>query len=215
VAALANALEAKDLGTGAHSVRVRDYAAELTAAVEPSLLEDPSLEYGFLLHDVGKIGVPSELLGKRASLTPNEQELMRMHAVIGTEILGNVTFLHGEGLKVIRSHHERWDGTGYPDGLAGESIPLSARIFALADALDAMTSNRPYRPPATWEAATEEILSERGRQFDPEIVDTFAKKRDALRRVYEHTPAAAYLLAPAHWLRSYDCYARAPPGHER
>jgi len=190
VMALANALEAKDTGTGIHSLRVRHYAADLTAAVEPALLRDPSLEYGFLLHDVGKIGVPTELLEKRGPLSPPEMELMRLHTVIGAEILADVTFLQGEGLKVIRSHHEHWDGTGYPDGLAGEEVPLSARIFAVADALDAMTGERPYRRPASWEAAREEIFAQSGRQFDPDIVQVFLEESDGLRRLFELTAAA-------------------------
>ena len=190
VMALANALEAKDTGTGIHSLRVRHYAADLTAAVEPALLRDPSLEYGFLLHDVGKIGVPTELLEKRGPLSPPEMELMRLHTVIGAEILADVTFLQGEGLNIIRSHHEHWDGTGYPDGLAGEEVPLSARIFAVADALDAMTGERPYRRPASWEAAREEIFTQSGRQFDPDIVQVFLEESDGLRRLFELTAAA-------------------------
>jgi cyclic di-GMP phosphodiesterase len=191
VIALANALEAKDTATRVHSLRVRDYAVQLTAAVEPVLLADPSLEYGFVLHDVGKIGVPNELLGKRGALTPEELPLMQAHTVIGADMLGDVTFLHGEGIKVIRSHHERWDGTGYPDHLAGSAIPLSARIFAVADAVDAMTGERPYRSPASWEAATKEIASESGRQFDPDIVAAFLRENDALRRIYDVTGKAA------------------------
>jgi response regulator RpfG family c-di-GMP phosphodiesterase len=190
VTALANALEAKDTGTGIHSLRVRHYAADLTAAVEPALLDDPSLEYGFLLHDVGKIGVPNELLEKRGPLNPREMEVMRMHPVIGAEILAEVTFLQGEGLNVIRSHHEHWDGTGYPDRLAGREIPLSARIFAVADALDAMTGERPYRQPTTWAVAAEEISTQSGRQFDPDIVKVFRKEKDGLRRLFELTTAA-------------------------
>jgi response regulator RpfG family c-di-GMP phosphodiesterase len=190
VTALANALEAKDTGTGIHSLRVRHYAANLTAAVEPALLDDPSLEYGFLLHDVGKIGVPNELLEKRGPLNPREMEVMRMHPVIGAEILAEVTFLQGEGLKVIRSHHEHWDGTGYPDRLAGREIPLSARIFAVADALDAMTGERPYRRPTSWSAAAAEIATQGGRQFDPEIVKVFREEKDGLRRLFELTTAA-------------------------
>ena len=190
VTALANALEAKDSGTGTHSLRVRFYAADLTAAVEPALLGDPSLEYGFLLHDVGKIGVPNELLEKQGPLSPHETELMRMHPVIGAEILADVTFLQGEGLKIIRSHHEHWDGTGYPDGLAEQKIPLSARIFAVADALDAMTGKRPYRRPASWEAAAKEISTQSGRHFDPDIVEVFLEEKDGLRRLFELTAAA-------------------------
>jgi response regulator RpfG family c-di-GMP phosphodiesterase len=191
VTALANALEAKDTGTGIHSLRVRDYAVQLTAAVEPELLSDPSLEYGFLLHDVGKIGVPNELLAKPGPLTAAEFEVMQQHTLIGTEILSEVTFLHAEGLNVIRSHHEHWDGTGYPDQLSGRSIPLSARIFAVADAMDAMTGERPYRAPASWEAATTEVVAQSGQQFDPEIVAAFLRENDPLRRIYDVTGKAA------------------------
>ena len=191
VIALANALEVKDLPTRVHSLRVRDYAVQLTAAVEPKLLSDPSLEYGFLLHDVGKIGVPNELLAKPGALTPDEVELMREHTVIGADILADVTFLRAEGIKVIRSHHERWDGTGYPDHLAGAAIPLSARIFAVADAIDAMTGERPYREPATWEAATKEVAAQSGLQFDPDVVQAFLRENEALRRVYSVAGQAA------------------------
>jgi response regulator RpfG family c-di-GMP phosphodiesterase len=191
VTALANALEAKDTGTRVHSLRVRDYAVQLTAAIEPALLADPSLEYGFLLHDVGKIGVPNDVLAKPGPLSPDEFGLMQKHTVVGTEMLAEITFLHGEALKVIRSHHERWDGTGYPDHLAGTRIPLSARIFAVADAMEAMTGERPYREPASWHAATSEIASESGRQFDPDVVEAFLKENDALRRVYDVTGKAA------------------------
>ena len=191
VIALANALEVKDMATRLHSLRVRDYAVQLTALVEPQLLSDPSLEYGFLLHDVGKIAMPDELLGKPGALSPDERALVQTHTVIGAEILGDVTFLHGEGIRVIRSHHERWDGSGYPDHLAGEAIPLSARIFAVADAVDAMTGERPYRKPASLEAATKEIAAQRGRQFDPSVVEAFLKENEALRRVYDVSGRAA------------------------
>ena len=191
VTALANTLEAKDTRTGIHSLRVRDYAVQLTAAVEPSLLGDPSIEYGFLLHDVGKIAMPDELLAKPGPLSAEEFGLMQRHTLIGVEILSEVAFLRGEGLNVIRSHHERWDGTGYPDNLSERAIPLSARIFAVADAVDAMTGDRPYRDPATWEAASREVAAQGGRQFDPEVVEAFMRENSALRRIYDVTGKAA------------------------
>jgi response regulator RpfG family c-di-GMP phosphodiesterase len=191
VTALANALEAKDTGTGVHSLRVRDYAVQLTAAIEPELLSDPSLEYGFLLHDVGKIAVPNEVLAKPGPLSADEFGLMKQHTIIGVEILGDVTFLRGEGINVIRSHHERWDGGGYPDHLAEQAIPLSARIFAVADAVDAMTGERPYRAPASWDAATWEVAAQSGRQFDPDVVEAFLRENEALRRIYAVTGKAA------------------------
>ena len=145
IGAFAGALEAKDFGTGAHSKRVVRYATELTRVLEPALLDDPSLEYGFLLHDVGKIGIPDSILQKPGSLTREQRTVMRTHAVLGTQLLSEVPLLQGEGLGVIRSHHERWDGSGYPDLLGEDEIPLGGRIFAVADTLDAMTSERPYR----------------------------------------------------------------------
>jgi response regulator RpfG family c-di-GMP phosphodiesterase len=191
VTALANALDAKDTDTRVHSLRVRHYATELTTAIEPTLLSDPGLEYGFLLHDVGKIGVPGGVLRKRGPLSPSEWGLIQLHPLIGSEILASVTFLQGEGLKVIRSHHERWDGTGYPDGLAEDAIPLSARIFAVADALDAITSERPYRRAASWDDAAAEICAQSGRQFDPDIVEAFAREKERLHRLRVLTDRAA------------------------
>jgi ribonuclease P protein subunit RPR2 len=188
--ALASALESKDIGTGAHSLRVLRYATELARATAPQLLDDPSVEYGFLLHDVGKIGIPDRILGKPAALTPAEQRIMRTHAMLGAEILSRVALLHGEGLNVVRNHHERWDGTGYPDRLAREAIPLGARIFAVADALDAMTSDRPYRRAGSWEAALGEIDSQCGRQFDPRVVEAFRDREPTLRRIYVELAAA-------------------------
>lgn len=145
VAALASALESKDTGTRAHSQRVQRYAVELAATVDPDLASDPGTEYGFLLHDVGKIGIPDKILQKPGPLTDGERRLMQTHTGLGEQMLGGVAFLQGEGLRVVRHHHERWDGGGYPDGLVADEIPVGARVFAVADALDAMTSQRPYR----------------------------------------------------------------------
>ena len=109
---------------------------------------------------------------------------MQAHPAIGVEILSDVTLLAGQGIDVVRSHHERWDGGGYPGGLAGADIPLGARIFALADALDAMTSERPYRRAGSWEDAVSEIEARAGTQFDPTLVDVFHDREEALRRIY-------------------------------
>jgi response regulator RpfG family c-di-GMP phosphodiesterase len=191
VAALADALEAKDPQTGRHAQRVQHYALTLTEGVDPTLLDDPSLEYGFVLHDVGKIGVPNQVLQKPGPLTASEWKLIRAHPTIGAEILGEVTLLQGQGIDVVRSHHERWDGAGYPQGLSGEDIPLGARIFALADTLDAMTSDRPYRSALSWERATEEILGQTGRQFDPQVVKAFSVRERRLRRIHAELSVAA------------------------
>jgi ribonuclease P protein subunit RPR2 len=180
VAALASALESKDTGTRAHSQRVQRYALELARSVSPDLVEDPSAEYGFLLHDVGKIGIPDRILQKPGPLNEGETRLMRTHTLLGEQMLGGVAFLQGEGLRIVRSHHERWDGAGYPDGLEGGDIPLAARIFAVADSLDAMTSDRPYRPALTWVDAGREIVGESRSQFDPSVVKAFLEREDRL-----------------------------------
>jgi len=183
VAALASALESKDTGTRAHSQRVQRYALELSRSVSPDLAEDPSVEYGFLLHDVGKIGIPDRILQKPGPLNEGEARLMKTHTVLGEQMLGGVAFLKGEGLRIVRSHHERWDASGYPDGLGGTEIPLAARIFAVADALDAMTSDRPYRPSLTWEKAGREIVREAKGQFDPAVAGAFVEREDRLRLI--------------------------------
>jgi ribonuclease P protein subunit RPR2 len=185
VAALADALEAKDPGTGLHAQRVQHYAVTLTEVVAARLLDDPSLEYGFLLHDVGKIGIADHVLNKPGPLTPGERTLIKLHPTIGAAILSGVALLQGEGVEVVRSHHERWDGTGYPDGFAGEDIPLGARIFAVADALDAMTSDRPYRSALGWDEATEELLAQSGAQFDPQVVRAFSLRERRMRRIFD------------------------------
>jgi cyclic di-GMP phosphodiesterase len=189
VAALARALESKDSGTGAHSQRVQRYALELADEVAPELLDDRSMEYGFLLHDVGKIGIPDSVLRKPAPLDDGERRLMETHTVLGERMLEDLALLRGEGLRVVRSHHEHWDGSGYPDGLAGNEIPLSARIFAVADALDAMTNDRPYRSAGTWQRAAEQIALGEGLQFDPDVVEAFRAREFALRRLSQEIDA--------------------------
>jgi ribonuclease P protein subunit RPR2 len=191
VTALATALETKDTGTRAHSQRVQRYAVELTKAVDRELIGDQSIEYGFLLHDVGKIGIPDSILLKPAPLTDAERRRMETHTILGEQMLGNVAFLRGEGLRVVRSHHERWDGGGYPDRRAGTEIPVGARIFAVADTLDAMTSDRPYRKRLSWASAGREILAESRRQFDPAVVDAFVSRERSLRAIRREFAAAA------------------------
>jgi response regulator RpfG family c-di-GMP phosphodiesterase len=190
VAALATALETKDTGTRAHSQRVQRYALCLAEAIEPALAGDASAEYGFLLHDVGKIGIPDRVLLKPGPLTRPERRLMQTHTQLGEQMLGDVGFLRGEGLKIVRSHHERWDGQGYPDGIGGEEIPLGARIFALADTLDAITSHRPYRRAQSWATARAEILAQEGSQFDPTVVEAFREREPALKQVRRELAAA-------------------------
>ena len=191
VGALAEALEAKDTGTRAHSQRVQHYALELTQAIEPALADDVSVEYGFILHDVGKIGISDRILQKPGPLTPEERLVMEEHPLLGYEMLRDVAFLSGAGLAVVRNHHERWDGAGYPDRLEGADIPLAARIFAVADTLDAITSDRPYRAAGTWSQAREEIVEQAGRQFDPEVVAAFLEREVQLQQIQRLVAATA------------------------
>jgi cyclic di-GMP phosphodiesterase len=191
VSALASALESKDTGTRAHSQRVQSYASALAQRVgDGAVTKDASAPYGFLLHDVGKIGIPDGILQKPGPLSVAERRRMQTHTVLGEAMLSGVAFLQGEGLRVVRSHHERWDGRGYPDGLTREEIPLGARIFAVADALDAMTSHRPYRRALSWDVATSEIVDQSARQFDPMIVDAFVSIEYELREIRRELAAA-------------------------
>ena len=169
--AIASSLEIRGLDSGAHTRRVTAYAMRLAVEVSPSLTDDPGLEWGFMFHDIGNIGVPDQILFKRGSLRNDEWMLLHQHTTIGEQLLSRVPLLAGPGLRVVRSHHERWDGSGYPDGLSGRDIPLAARIFSVADALDAMTDRRPYRRPLRWEAAVARIRKDAGSHFDPDVVD--------------------------------------------
>jgi putative two-component system response regulator len=191
VSALASALESKDTGTRAHSQRVQSYASALAERVgDRAVTKDASAPYGFLLHDVGKIGIPDGILQKPGPLSVAERRRMQTHTVLGEAMLSGVAFLQGEGLRVVRSHHERWDGRGYPDGLAREEIPVGARIFAVADALDAMTSHRPYRRAMSWDVARGEIVQQSGRQFDPLIVEAFVSIEPELHEIRRELAAA-------------------------
>jgi putative nucleotidyltransferase with HDIG domain len=169
VRALTNAVEARDAYTGKHAERVAAYGLLLTRRIDSALADDPQTEFGFLLHDVGKVAVPDSVLHKPEDLGDDESEVMRSHVIQGWEIVKGVPFLE-RAADIVRSHHERWDGTGYPDGLAGEEIPLAARIFAVADALDALTTDRPYREGVSMAEAREVIAEGSDTQFDPAVV---------------------------------------------
>ena len=178
VRALANAVEARDAYTGKHAERVAAYGMEIGAAAGLELKDSPEIEFGFLLHDIGKVAVPDAILFKSTRLTVEEYALIARHPVIGWEILREIDFL-GEAKLVVRHHHERWDGAGYPDGLSGEAIPLAARVFSVADTLDALTTDRPYRPASSFAEARDEIASEAGGQFDPAVVAAFTAMPEA------------------------------------
>jgi ribonuclease P protein subunit RPR2 len=170
---------------------VQRYASALADEIDPALTVQTTAKYGFLLHDVGKIGIPDSILQKPGPLTPKERRLMQAHTLLGEQMLDGVAYLRGEGLRIVRSHHERWDGGGYPDGLEAAAIPLGARIFAVADALDAMTSNRPYRRALSWKAARTEILRQSEAQFDPHVVAAFERLEPELREIRRELAAAA------------------------
>jgi HD-GYP domain-containing protein (c-di-GMP phosphodiesterase class II) len=178
VRALTNAVEARDSYTGKHAERVAAYGLELAKVVDPDMAYDPQLEFGFLLHDVGKVAVPDAILHKPSALTTREVELMRRHPVVGCEIVSHIDFLKTGAKDVVLHHHERWDGSGYPDHLAAEDIPRPARIFAVADSLDAITTDRPYRRAASIAVARREIAKGAGGQFDPEAVEAFMEVPD-------------------------------------
>ena len=189
VRALSNAVEARDAYTGKHAERVARYAIEIGRQLGLARPDAPEIEFGFLLHDVGKLAVPDSILFKPGPLTAEERALMSRHTIVGAEIMRDIEFL-AEASKVVRSHHERWDGSGYPDGLAGESIPLTARVFAVADVFDALTTNRPYRTAFSFEEAHEMILAESGKHFDPDVVAAFERiGDDVLRRIADEAAA--------------------------
>lgn len=173
VETLALVVEAKDPYTAGHLERCKKYGIALTEEVDPGLIS-PQLQYGFLLHDVGKIGIPEAILIKNGPLSPEEARIMRTHPLIGVQIVGPMhRILDQRTVEVIRHHHERFDGNGYPDRFRGEEIPLSARIFCVVDAFDAMTTQRPYREAMSWEEAAERLRAGSGTQFDPDVVGAF------------------------------------------
>jgi ribonuclease P protein subunit RPR2 len=173
VRALAAAVEAKDGYTGAHIQRVHAIGLLLAKAIAPGEADDPQLAYGFLLHDIGKLSVPDAVLKKPGPLTDDEWRLMRRHPEAGARILDAIPFLD-RAVDVVLHHHERWDGRGYPAGLQHDGIPLWARIFSVADTVDAITSNRPYRRGRPLEQAVDEIVARAGTQFDPECAHALA-----------------------------------------
>ena len=181
IEALALAIEAKDDTTAAHLKRVQVYATEIAKELTLSDLEIKALEAASLLHDIGKLAVPEYIISKPGRLTPEEFEKMKIHPVVGAEILERVNFPYPV-VPIVRSHHEKWDGSGYPDGLRGEEIPIGARILSAVDCLDALASDRQYRPAVPLEKAMEMVALESGRSFDPKIVSLLQERYQDLER---------------------------------
>lgn len=177
--ALSRALDMRDTETEEHSLRVTRYSLAIGQRLGLTSDALASLELGAMLHDVGKIGIPDAVLRKPGPLTDAEWVIMRQHPRLGFTILSGVEFL-ASSLEVVLHHHEKWNGNGYPDGLRGETIPLAARIFAVADAFDAITSSRPYKAALPVEEALTRLQRDAGAHFDPAVVEAFVPIADAL-----------------------------------
>jgi len=182
IEALALAIEAKDHTTHTHLQRVRTYAVELARQLKLGEEQIEALRAAALLHDIGKLAVPEQIISKPGKLTPEEFEKMKVHPIVGAEILERVAFPYPVA-PIVRSHHERWDGTGYPEGLAGEQIPIGARILAAVDCLDALASHRQYRPALPLSEAMEKVKEKSGTWFDPEIVAILESRYVELERM--------------------------------
>ena len=190
------AIEARDPYTRGHTERVTKYALKIGQALEMPKPELEILRYAGEVHDVGKISIPDFILNKPGRLTPAERAVIEIHPVKGVEMLEPLEFLK-PALPVVRHHHERYDGTGYPDGLEKEKIPMMARIVACADAFDAMTSDRPYRRrKLAVEEALEEIRNNSGSQFDPHIAHIFAKTIQSNRPLFKLSPKLQHSTKP-------------------
>ncbi|MGH9354918.1 MAG: HD domain-containing phosphohydrolase [Terriglobia bacterium] len=170
--ALGAALDLRDAATAGHSNRVTHYAVRVAEIIGSSGDQLREITRGAYLHDIGKIGIPDRILLKDSRLTREEEAVMRAHVLIGHRLVSRIAFL-APSAAIVRAHHERYDGAGYPDRIRGPEIPIGARVFAVADAFDAMTSDRPYRRSLSFETAFEEIRSQSGRQFDPDIANAF------------------------------------------
>src|SRR5665213_1790873 len=175
IEALALAIDAKDATTHDHLQRVHVYASEIAKELNLSDLEMEALQAAAMLHDIGKLAVPEHIVSKPGKLTPEEFEKMKIHPVVGAEILERVQFPYPVAA-IVRSHHEKWDGTGYPDGLRGEAIPVGARILSVVDCLDAVAADRQYRKALPLDQAMNIIAEQAGTAFDPKIVAILQKR---------------------------------------
>src|SRR5579872_2828157 len=189
IEALALAIEAKDHTTHTHLQRVRTYAVEIAKEIGLSTDEIEALRAAALLHDIGKLAVPEHIINKPGKLTPEEFEKMKVHPLVGAEILERVAFPYPVA-PIVRSHHERWDGSGYPEGLAGENIPIGARILAAVDCLDALASDRQYRQAVPLDHAMSAVKERAGTWFDPQVVEVLARRYVDLERMAQDHPEA-------------------------
>jgi putative nucleotidyltransferase with HDIG domain len=197
LAALSSALDVRDTETEGHARRVVRYMELIAEGLKVPVEQHATLRRGALLHDIGKIGVPDHILRKPGPLTENEWYTMKTHPDLGAKIIANIPFLQ-EVAVIIRAHHERWDGNGYPEGLAGGQIPLGARIFAVADSFDAMTSDRPYRRGRQLDEALAEIERCAGTQFDPAVVTAFlAVPMPRIESIHANAPFGLRLVRAA------------------
>jgi HD-GYP domain-containing protein (c-di-GMP phosphodiesterase class II) len=215
--ALARTIDRRDGMTGGHSVRVADYSRVIGARILGSEGHQLQVvEYGALLHDIGKIAVPDAILQKAGPLTDEEWRVMRRHPELGHEILNGIAFL-SDSLPIVLHHHERFDGDGYPAGLRGEAIPIGARIFAVADTFDAMTSNRHYRKALPLDVTVDELRRHSGTQFDPavvEVVEELAEVMLANRRPDTHgEPFPTAAAEAAHGTPTMRPTPLRPPPH--
>ena len=190
IEALALAIEAKDETTGEHLQRVRVYAMELAKELGLSEDETEALKAASVLHDIGKLAVPEHIISKPGKLTPEEFEKMKIHPIVGAEILEQVHFPYPV-VPIVRAHHEKWDGSGYPNGLAGETIPIGARILSAVDCLDALASDRQYRKALPLQEAMAKVVSESGTSFDPRVVAILNRRYVELEKMATEQPLQA------------------------
>jgi putative nucleotidyltransferase with HDIG domain len=214
IASLAMAIDAKDQNTSSHVRRVQEYAMAIARRLGVCEEEYQAIRIGSLLHDIGKVGIPEPILCKPDRLTGEEFEIIKQHVEIGAAILEPVGF-PWPVVPIVMSHHERWDGTGYPRGLRGEEIPLGGRIVALADVFDALTADRPYRDPLTREQAVAIIRAQSGAQFDPRIVDALIEVlpevEERIREMEQGSGADGCHSIPARLLLPMLAGAGVPP----
>ena len=184
------AIEAKDQTTGEHLQRVRVYAMELAKELGLSEDETEALRAASVLHDIGKLAVPEHIISKPGKLTPEEFEKMKIHPIGGAEILEQVDFPYPV-VPIVRAHHEKWDGSGYPNGLAGEAIPIGARILAAVDCLDALASDRQYRKALPLDEAMAKVVADAGKSFDPQVVAILHRRYIELEKMANEQPLQA------------------------